>query len=1745
MDTKAKYIALFLLIIAWVCPVQAEVILQFFNASWNEITDKIPEIAEVGYTSLWLPPPQKASGDLSVGYDLWDPFDLGNNPQRTGGRTRYGTEDELLRLMETAHRFGIRVYFDNIMNHRAFDIPGYDENTPIDVYPGMLPEDFHLQVTEEGFYRAWPDTVNWGSVWEVQNYYLSGLIDIAHESPNGNFGSNPGDTHPKIEFVRHPDNPEFYDYHPTEGLVGFNSSQITTNVIAANPDFYKEDVGGYLMRSVRWMMDRTKADGLRLDAVKHVPAYFFGEQWAAGKDTNSAGYCGQAQVQFNRSRGFSDDNHRDTLFDTEKPRDDAMIFGEHMGDPPPYTDYFAAGMRLVDAKIHSTLNNKLGNPSAGLQGLENSGYVENFQFGDGLGVAYAKSHDDAVAYHEELHYAINLTRAGLPNIYTDGNRQAETLGDSGGAFPRHANTKYLGQEGDDRIPNLVYIHNQFARGSQYGRDTDADVLAYERIDKRENEAMTDGDGVVLAMLINDNYSGYEYREITTSFPEGALLWQYSSAGGHFYHTVTNGKIKVATPPGGYYAFSWRNPEEADAWKNLGGHPISLYEDGQETGWVSYEREDGPDGDPGFNPYGVTDENTEDFKYTWYVPRVTSATNLQFDVHVDGSAYDVKMKLDGGINLNTNNHALGDSRDNPPALSTDVYLGYEDANFVRRIHAEKFAAVDTARNIIGSVGSESYEVTIGQAGTTVNQSSGSNDYDNTETASFIYHDPDGSDDLGNQQFYPSPTNASDQQVWLEVKTGNQYDINKVFVYYTTNGTSWPEGSGGDGYGGTKVHELYWHHSVTNGAETNDWWGSNPLPAMAADTVLRYKVGCFREQNGSTAAPWVVRFPNSEESVNLKKSMTGKWNIDPINPSTITYRPHIDYGITSTGLVEGFHVIAARAFLQRDGAAEGNGKRSAIYNTWTQPFYLDTHSPEGEVVWPQENDTISLNSYGAVVRTDPTVTAVWYYIDDANPANDDGQTGNEHGNGTNALGEIAWTPATRVNKNLNIVSDYPAEWRFDYNNVASSNSAATIYVKLAEVSSSTNPLLTDVNGHFTTLARNVIANGPNYSMIIAWPQRDGEVVGENYDMKVHFSEALWDVDEDTTRSRFLITIDDEVQGRDDYQLNWYGAGANHELLFQLPDLYNGDPEYQHLIEVVHTNAASGGVSLFASRIVKAWPSTPRANIKIIDPPMYDLDGAIYYIVLPDVAVPTPEQRQYTIRVETDMSVNDVWIEFTNSVGYADPIPAATNALSGTVSITNGQTGLVGSGTQFDSEVTVGSVLRINSNLVAVSSIESATNLTLNDAWAYSAVSGESLELVTGNPEVIGANQYWSYLWTNMAPGAYTILAHADTNNNPATIEATAERQTSVILREGCTNNPADYDDDDDGLYDDMENYPTNLPASNAETWNNGDVHIWMIYGKTDSLRPDSDGDGLSDGLESGWRVPIDSSQTDTNMDTNGDGWNNFRADYDPPFFNTVPDNWDVPDYNFNGSRTEMIAGSMTDPNNPDTDYDGIPDGIEDWNRNGWVDGDGAALGPTEAKGDRTAWPDGEIQNWETWTETDPNNWDTDGDGASDGYSEDADFDGWIEGDVNSNRIWEAGEEWGETDPLNSDTDGDGLPDGWEMQYSFSPYDDGVIGHTNMGSGDIITNVLNGANGNPDGDVIVQGDVTNAYVNLLEFQNGTNPWVPDDSDEPPPGSITIGPGPVLGIVNGVTNYDQRRYQLRRIHRLELGRLYRFGRI
>src|SRR5687768_1515033 len=64
-------------------------ILQWFESSYNTIENRTADAFMAGYGAVWTPPPGRADiSNFSVGYDVYDRFDLGSavNP------TLYGTE---------------------------------------------------------------------------------------------------------------------------------------------------------------------------------------------------------------------------------------------------------------------------------------------------------------------------------------------------------------------------------------------------------------------------------------------------------------------------------------------------------------------------------------------------------------------------------------------------------------------------------------------------------------------------------------------------------------------------------------------------------------------------------------------------------------------------------------------------------------------------------------------------------------------------------------------------------------------------------------------------------------------------------------------------------------------------------------------------------------------------------------------------------------------------------------------------------------------------------------------------------------------------------------------------------------------------------------------------------------------------------------------------------------------------------------------------------------------------------------------------------------------------------------------------------------------------------------------------------------------------------------------------------------------------------------------------------------------
>jgi alpha-amylase len=99
----------------WNCPVEEGC----EGKWWKYINSKLSEIAQAGFTSLWLPPVNKAAEWNSMGYDPYDYYDLGEFNQKGGVQTWFGSKTDLLALIKSAHKLNLQVYADLVFNHNS------------------------------------------------------------------------------------------------------------------------------------------------------------------------------------------------------------------------------------------------------------------------------------------------------------------------------------------------------------------------------------------------------------------------------------------------------------------------------------------------------------------------------------------------------------------------------------------------------------------------------------------------------------------------------------------------------------------------------------------------------------------------------------------------------------------------------------------------------------------------------------------------------------------------------------------------------------------------------------------------------------------------------------------------------------------------------------------------------------------------------------------------------------------------------------------------------------------------------------------------------------------------------------------------------------------------------------------------------------------------------------------------------------------------------------------------------------------------------------------------------------------------------------------------------------------------------------------------------------------------------------------------------------------------------------------
>lgn len=295
--------------------------------------------------------------------------------------------------------------------------------------------------------------------------------------------------------------------------------------------------------------------------------------------------------------------------------------------------------------------------------------------------------------------------------------------------------------------------------------------------------------------------------------------------------------------------------------------------------------------------------------------------------------------------------------------------------------------------------------------------------------------------------------------------------------------------------------------------------------------------------------------------------------------------------------------------------------------------------------------------------------------------------------------------------------------------------------------------------------------------------------------------------------------------------------------------------------------------------------------------------------------------------------------------------------------------------------------------------------------------------------------------MSPRAMTDPLDIDTDGDGYRENAGLLANSQGYLTDGkelqIGTNPFDIDTDGDG---DPDN--TDLNPLSADSDGDGLFDRWEdidgdgVYDagtqETDWLDVDTDDDGIADGLEDiNLNTRVDQGETDPrNRDSDGDGiQDGTEQAVTQPIAD--PDGAGPLKGTGGGFVTDSDPNTTTDPTQTDTDSDGLGDGAEDANFNGRQD-----QGETRADVRDTDF-DGLDDSQEQTYGTDPNDADSDDDGLKDSeevltYATDP-----LDSDTDNDTLSDGQEvKVLGTDPKDADTDDDGLADATEVDLGTDP-------------------------------------------------------------------------------------------------------------
>jgi alpha-amylase len=429
---------------------------------WDKVKSRAKELADAGFTAMWLPPAYKGiGGGYDVGYGVYDMFDLGEFDQKGSVPTKYGTKQEYIGAIAALHENGIQVYGDAVLNHKM----GADSKERVKATPfpqeNRLQPKGDLQEIETYTHFHFPGRHGQYSSFEWHWYHFDAVDYNAY---------NPNDHNTIYLF----EGKQFDDYVALEkGNFAY--------LMGCDLDFQNEWVRGEITHWGKWYLDATNVDGFRIDAIKHISSWFF-PTWLddlerhAGKDLFAVG-------------------------EYWVPNLDSLLW---------YIDSVGGRMSVFDVTLHYNFHyaSKAG------------GYYDMRTILDGTvmqhrpthAVTFVENHDSqplqalespVEPWFKPLAYAlILLRREGYPCIFYADYYGAdyEDYGKDGNKYPIHmVSHRWI-------LDKLLYARKHYAYGDQYDYFDHFNTIGWTRLGDEDHPK-------AMAVIMSDGAEGAKWMEV--------------------------------------------------------------------------------------------------------------------------------------------------------------------------------------------------------------------------------------------------------------------------------------------------------------------------------------------------------------------------------------------------------------------------------------------------------------------------------------------------------------------------------------------------------------------------------------------------------------------------------------------------------------------------------------------------------------------------------------------------------------------------------------------------------------------------------------------------------------------------------------------------------------------------------------------------------------------------------------------------------------------------------------------------------------------------------------------------------------------------------------------------------------------------------------------------------------------------------------------------------------------------------